>query len=191
MPFAGSGVIGFWGTVRTMAGMPYPDAAICSASGRPLIRPWSRASTSTTSGRSCWTWASTFVPSVMTSRSLTALWAFSRPRMYCATCGTSSTSRRRVWSLDAIGASVPRRPATAGGSEVPAACRAASTSAGHEDRPVAAGAKRLERVVAADLLDVEAGVLGHRPELVGADESQGVTPDPALGRRSRRSLLVD
>ena len=29
-------------------------------------------------------------------------WVFSRPRMYCATCGTSSTIRRRVWSLSKL-----------------------------------------------------------------------------------------
>ena len=43
-------------------------------------------------------------PSVITSRSLTLVCEFSRPRMYWATCGTSSTRSRRVWSLDAIAA---------------------------------------------------------------------------------------
>src|SRR5207245_7975659 len=47
--------------------------------------------------------AATLDPSLRTSRSLICDWAFSRPRMYCATCGTSSTTRRRIWLLPAIG----------------------------------------------------------------------------------------
>ena len=54
------------------------------------------------SGRAPW------LPSVRTSSSLTVACAFSRPRMYCATCGTSSTMSRRVWSLGAIGPTIPR-----------------------------------------------------------------------------------
>ena len=41
-------------------------------------------------------WGMTLEPSVITSSSLTVDCEFSRPRMYCATCGTSSTSSRRA-----------------------------------------------------------------------------------------------
>src|SRR3954453_21757708 len=164
IPRAGSGAIGFWGTVRTMTGTPYPAFAMSSARGRPLIRPWRRASTRTTSGRSCWTWARTLLPSLRTSRSLTELWEFSRPRMYCAPCGTSSTRRRRVWSLDAIGPSVPSRSRRASDLEVPSASRWIR-AAGDEDGPLAAGTERLELVVAGDLVDDETGGLGQGPEL--------------------------
>ena len=53
-------------------------------------------------------WAGTLLPSLTTSSSLMGCWAFSSPRMYCATCGTSSTTSRRIWSADAIGPTLPR-----------------------------------------------------------------------------------
>ena len=58
-------------------------------------------------------------PSVRTSSSLTLACAFSSPRMYWATCGTSSTMSRRVWSLDAIRPTIPRGPSRRSHSEVP------------------------------------------------------------------------
>ena len=47
-------------------------------------------------------------PSVRTSSSLTRACALSRPRMYWATCGTSSTMSRRVWSLGGHPPTIPR-----------------------------------------------------------------------------------
>ena len=52
MPASGSTSTGFCGTVRTMTGTPSSASWICSTSLGPLIRPWSSASTRTTSGRS-------------------------------------------------------------------------------------------------------------------------------------------
>ena len=52
---------------------------------------------------------STREPSLTTSSSLIADCELSSPRMYCATWGTSSTTRRRIWS--GIGPTLPRRPA--------------------------------------------------------------------------------
>ena len=51
---------------------------------------------------------STREPSLTTSSSLIADCELSSPRMYWATWGTSSTTRRRIWS--GIGPTLPRRP---------------------------------------------------------------------------------
>ena len=70
MPCSGSGAIGFWGTVSAITGTPARAAWSCSTSVGPLTRPWSSASTMTTSGRSWAICDGTFDPSDMTSRSL-------------------------------------------------------------------------------------------------------------------------
>ena len=59
------------GTVRTMTGTPSPASWIASTSLGPLSRPWRRASTSTTSGRSSRIVPIARVPSSITSSSLT------------------------------------------------------------------------------------------------------------------------
>ena len=82
MPWDGSGSIGFWGTVRTMTGTPARAACSWPMSAGPLTRPWSSASTITTSGRSWAIWAATFEPSDITSSSLICCWEFRRLRIY-------------------------------------------------------------------------------------------------------------
>ena len=82
IPRAGSGSIGFCGTVRTITGTSRPASRICSTSFGPLTRPWSRASTITTSGRISPIAAIARAPSVSTSSSLTRAWVSRRPRMY-------------------------------------------------------------------------------------------------------------
>ena len=87
--------------------------------------------------------------------------------MYCATWGTSSTRRRRVWSLDDIGPSVASERGRASCPVVPS--------------PAVAG----------DQLELETDVLGHRRQLVRADQAERVTPDPADRRPARLPLLED
>ena len=96
MPRMGSTSTGFWGTVRTITGTPNSASWIISTSFGPLMRPWSSASTRTMSGRSSLIVGMARAPSLRTSSSFTRAWALSRPRMYWATCGTSSTMSSRV-----------------------------------------------------------------------------------------------
>src|SRR3954452_11923673 len=201
MPASSSWATGLCGTVNTITGTLSPASLICSTSWRPLTRPCSNASTRTTSGRSCWICGSTFEPSVITSRSFTLDCEFSSPRMYCATWGTSSTSRRRVWSVDAIGPSVPRRsgrsgrpdvPPTDTGGQVTVAARDRSSGvAAHDDRAVAAGPQRPEVVVARHGLDLETGIAREVAKLVGRHETQRVAPDPAGRGLAIAALLED
>ena len=120
----------------------------------------------------CWT---TRVPSVTTSSSLTCCWEFSRPRMYCATWGTSSTRSRRIWSTSADSAmrpgTVPRGP---GPIRTHVEARERGCFTRHEYRALAARRQRPELVVARQRLHLEPGVLGESTQLVGGDEAQRV-----------------
>src|SRR4051794_38573520 len=60
-----------------------------------------------------------------------------------------------------------------------------------DDRAVAARPERLEVVAAADRLDLETGLLGHRPDLLRADEPQPVDAQPPRRRLPGAPLLVD
>src|SRR5688500_3263316 len=103
--------------------------------------------------------------------------------MYCATCGTSSTIRRRVWSLleldmgfdDTTGPG-SRRVAPRG-----------SAALGDQDRPFRARTDRAEVVPAGQQLDAEPRLLGEGRELIGRDQPQpdlaDPAPDPAALRR--------
>ena len=159
--------------------------AICSTSLGPLIRPCSRASTRTTSGPQLADLGERLAPVGHDVEQLDCDCAFSRPRMYCATCGTSSTSRRRVWSLlpeepdmgldDTTGPSPGTHPTVRD-----ATARRVRARRRDEDRPLRAGPeRRLEVVATGDELDPQAGVLGEAGELVGRHEAQPVAPDPA------------
>src|SRR5687767_6654077 len=95
--------------------------------------------------------------------------------MYCATWGTSSTSRRRVWSLDAIAASVashvrwpprPEVPCPVARRDQRAAAIPSASPPRDQDRPVCTAAQRPEIVVAGKRLDLEAGVGREVGELV-------------------------
>ena len=89
--------------------------------------------------------------------------------MYCATCGTSSTRSRRVWSLDAIATECtkpsvlgrPGRPAAVVRSALASGSPRASPARRDDDRPLAARPERLQVVVAGERLDLEARVLGE------------------------------
>ena len=59
MPCAGSGSIGFWGTVSDDDRDGEPARLQLLDELRPLTRPWSSASTMTTSGRSSAIWSTT------------------------------------------------------------------------------------------------------------------------------------
>ena len=77
---------------------------------------------------------------------------------------------------------------------ITAAPTGAARSAGlprDEDDAVAARLERRELVVAGELLDLEAGRLGERDQLVGRDQAQRVVADPARRRLARRALLED
>ena len=87
---------GFWGTVSTMTGTPSSASWICSTSLGPLSRPWSSASTSDDVGALLADRGERPAAVVDDVEQLDRPCAFSRPRMYCATCGTSSTISRRV-----------------------------------------------------------------------------------------------
>src|SRR6266404_3501984 len=144
----------------------------------------------------------TLLPSVMTSSNLTEPWVLRRPRMYCATCGTSSMISRRVLSLDAIEPSVPsrtRRPTPPERTGRPAGDRLEdrcgdrfrSGPAGDDDRPIVARSDRPKVVAARDGLDLEAGGLGEPAQLVGRHEPQPIPTNPANWGRARCPLLVD
>src|SRR6266536_1198806 len=86
--------------------------------------------------------------------------------MYCATCGTSSITRRRIWLLPAILASVPRAPGPAA-----APLREAAPS-----RPAGC---------------YQPGRPGKIAQIVGGDETQQILAQPAGGRLPLRAFLVD
>src|SRR6266404_4286576 len=148
----------------------------------------------------------TLLPSVMTSSNLTEPWVLRRPRMYCATCGTSSMISRRVLSLDAIGPSVPSRARRPTPPERPGRTvgdrpddrggdrrghRSRSGPAGDDDRPIVARADRPKVVAARDGLDLEAGGLREPAQLVGRYEPQPIPTNPANRGCARCPLLVD
>ena len=169
----------------------------------------------TTSGRSWRIWSTARPPSDRTSRSLTTCCVLRRPRMYCATCGTSSTIRSRVWSLlepldiglddttgygSTGGAGAHRRRARAHRGRAGAHRRCAAThwprrsrTLGDEHGPFGAVAERGEVVAAGYELDAKPGVLGERGELLGADQPQAILADPparrlALGASSNTAV---
>src|SRR3954465_13511873 len=117
-------------------------------------------------------------PSAITSTSRICVWALSSPRTYCATCGTSSTSRRRTWSLGIAGTVTrgPRPTAVArlgGFGLVP--------SAGDDDRAVRRGSVWRGVVVGGDILDDEARGLRGLDELLAACEPETIDSGPATG----------
>ena len=167
---------------------------------RPLTRPWSRASTMTTSGRCSEIRPSTLSPSLTTSSSLIALLGrSSSPRTYWATCGTSSTTRRRIWS--GIGPTLPRGHAHAAlrrwscpgqpggaGTSLPgcAAATGGTTGGGPPARPAPrprpAGSARSRRRASRPP--------GRRPPRTRRARRRSTrrrrsTPDPADGRLAR------
>ena len=112
MPFSGSLTMGFCGTVTMTMGVASPSWRRLAARFRPRTLPCSRASIMTMSGWPSRTNSGTFRPSLTTSSSLMCDCALSRPRTYCATCGTSSTRRRRIWSEEpATSPTIPSAPA--------------------------------------------------------------------------------
>ena len=101
--------------------------------------------------------------------------------MYCATCGTSSTMSRRVWSLDAIRPTIPCGPSA--GTPTPE-----SSATGRQTGyaltairigPLAARTERAELVVAGQHLDDEPGVLGERRAAPRPTPGAAVATDPA------------
>ena len=183
----------------TMTGTPRPDLWIWSTRLRPLTRPWRSASTITTSGRSSWIWPIALPPSVSTSSSFTLACAFSRPRMYWATCGTSSTMSRRVWSLDAIRPTIPRgsvsRKSLGGPGPASDRRRAVAVRASPRSRTARSlpGPERAQVVAAGEQLDDQPGVLGEgcearrpRPAAAGRGGPSARTATALLGRLEDR-----
>ena len=68
---------------------------------------------------------------------------------------------------------------------------AGARHSGDHDRPIVMGSQGLEVVAAGDQLHLQAGRLGHRPELVGRHEAHDVPPDPAAGGLTGIALIVD
>ena len=121
--------------------------------------------------------------------------------MYCATCGTSSTISRRVWSLD-IGLDDTTGPSCAAPARRPVGRGEPRALPSRRDRDehgaLRPGPDRREVVAAGDELDVEPGVLGEARQLVGGDQAErdpggpsGAAARPAgPPRRSRSASTV-
>ena len=115
--------------------------------------------------------------------------------MYWATCGTSSTMSRRVWSLDAIGPTIPRgsrggptrRSRSADGHA--GAGQGLDGDAGSRVRcPGPSGPGRSRRRCSSTTSPASSA---NAAQLVGRDEAQPVAADPAPGRLALAAFLED
>ena len=150
-----------------------------------MTRPWSRASTRTTSGPQLLDLRrSTFVPSVSTSSSLTRALRVQEAADVLRHLRDvlDEEQARRVtgchWpECTKLGRS-PTRPGSPRSAWLRRSDRRPWRRAGDDDRPLAAGAERLQVVAAGERLDLEPGVLGEVAELVRRHEPQRVAADP-------------
>ena len=185
---------GFWGTVRTMTGTPSPASAICSTSWQALD-PALEQRVDEDDVRSELLDLGQDLAAVgqdveQLDRALRVQQAADVLRHLRDVLDEQQarlvTGCHRAECTKPTGAASARKSRSAG--------RAVRTSG----RAVGLRATRIARslpgpsgsqvVVAGELLDVEPGVLGHRAQLVGADEPQRVAPDPADRRLARRAL---
>ncbi len=120
-------------------------------------------------------------------------WVFSRPRMYCATCGTSSTIRRRVWSLRCHrrdDTTAPRpEPSRRSGTRGPDG-RLALGPYGHEHGPIAARREGCRSYPPASVSTRRPASSANR-RAVSGHESKRVVTDPTDGRLALAALLED